>query len=93
MYFNCTISIFITLYSVFSLSEIFSRNATLKSKLNSWFSRDVTKIQTKKLSLLLSLELLSCGISAPLNLYTNKFLVQNGSLFCDTGCLNFQVFT
>ena len=54
MYFNCTISIFITFYSVFSLSEIFNRNATLKSKLNSWFSRDVTKIQTKKLSLLLS---------------------------------------
>ena len=71
MYFNCTISIFITFYSVFSLSEIFNRNATLKSKLNSWFSRDVTKIQTKKLSLLLSF-LLSCGIRAPLNLNLYK---------------------
>ena len=35
----------------------------------------------------------SGGIRAPLNLYTNKFSVQSSSLFCDTGCLNFQAFT
>ena len=54
----------------------------------SWFSHDITKIQTKKLSLLLSFYF--HVVLQHLN--TNKFSVQKGSLFCDTGRLNFRVF-
>ena len=56
---------------------------------NSWFSHDVTKIQTRKLLLLLSFYF-HVIFRAPYNLKTNKFSVQKGSLFCDTGRLNFQ---
>ena len=42
---------------------------------NSWFSRDVTKIQTKKLSLLLSFYF-NVVLQHLKNLYTNKLSVQ-----------------
>ena len=51
------------------------------------FSHDVTKIQTKKLSILLSFWV-SWGITAPKHLYLNKVLVPKGSSFCDRGRLN-----
>ena len=56
----------------------------------SWFSHDVTKIQTKKLSLLLSFYF--HAILEHLKTLYNKFSVQKGSVFCDTGRLNFQAF-
>ena len=52
------------------------------------FSHDVTKIQTKKLSILLSFWV-SWGITAPKRLYLNRVLVRKGSSFCDRGRLNF----
>ena len=54
----------------------------------SWFSHDVTEIQTKKLLLLVSFYF--HVVLQHLN--TNKFSVQKGSLFCDTGHLNFRAF-
>ena len=57
----------------------------------SWFARDVTKNQTKKLSDS-SEFLLSRGITVPEHLYINKFLVRKGPLFCERGRLNFQAF-
>ena len=58
---------------------------------NSWFSNDVTKIQTKKLSLLLSFYF--HVILEHLKTFKQTIArVQKGSLFCDTGRLNFQAF-
>ena len=58
---------------------------------HSWVARDVTKNQTKKLSILLSFWL-SRGITVPKHLYINKFLVRKGSSFCERGGMNFQAF-
>ena len=52
---------------------------------NSRFSHDVTKIQTKKLSILLSF---MRYYTAHKHLYLNKVLVPKGSSFCDRGRLN-----
>ena len=54
-------------------------------KINSRFSHDVTKIQTKKLSLLLSFYF-------HVILEHLKTSVHKDSSFCDTGRLNFQAF-
>ena len=48
--------------------------------------------RSEQFSKKLSKFLLSCGIPAPKNLYTKKFLVRKGSSFCDRGRLNFQAF-
>ena len=56
---------------------------------NSWFSRDVTKIQTKKLSLLLSFYF-HMVLQHLRTVYTTKFFAQKGSSFCNTGRLHFQ---
>ena len=58
----------------------------------SWFSHDVTKIQTKKLSLLLSFYFHVILEHLKTFIQINKFSVQKGSLFCDTGRLNFHAF-
>ena len=64
---------------------------SIPNRTYSWFSHDVTKIQTKKLSLLLSFYF--HAILEPLKTFIqNKFSVQKGTLFCDTGRLNFQAF-
>ena len=60
-------------------------------KINSRFSHDVTKIQTKKLSLLLSFYF-HVILEHLKNFYTNKLSVHKDSSFCDTGRLNFQAF-
>ena len=57
----------------------------------SWFSHEVTKIQTKKLSLLLSFYFHVILDNLKTFIETN-FSVQKGSLFCDTGRFNFQAF-
>ena len=57
----------------------------------SWFSHEVTKIQTKKLSLLLSFYFHVILDNLKTFIETN-FSVQKGSLFYDTGRLNFQAF-
>ena len=57
----------------------------------SWFSHDITKVQTKK-SIDSSKFLLSWGITTPTHLYLIKFSVQTSSSFWDRGRLNFQAF-
>ena len=68
-------------------NNLFSRRE-LNKQAYSWFSHDVTKIQTKKLSLLLSFYF--HVVLQHLKTLTNNFSVQKGSSFCDTGRLNFQ---
>ena len=58
---------------------------------NSWFSLDVTKIQTKKLSLLLSFYLYVV-LQHLKTFIQKKNSVRKGSSFCDTGRFNFQAF-
>ena len=60
-----------------------------EAKHNSWFSHDVTKIWTKKLSLLLSFYF-HVILEHLKTLIQTNFRFRKGSLFCDTGRLNFQ---
>ena len=74
MYFNCTISIFISFYSVFLFQRFLAEMLLLNPNWNCWFSHDVTKIQTKKLSLLLSFYFhVVLNIRAPLNQTNFRF--------------------
>ena len=73
MYFNCTISIFISFYSVFLFQRFLAEMLLLNPNWNCWFSHDITKIQTKKLSLLLSFYFHVVLYRAPLNQTNFRF--------------------